>query len=131
MANGVFGRFFAAQPAEEEVPETEAFESEYYYEDEEDNYADVTQLHPAPAVVETRMTTCRPRNIEECGRFVPELVSGVPVILDISGASEVERTRVYDFACGVVAGCSGSFSMVTQDVYLLVPEHVTIAKLSD
>ncbi|MDO4791690.1 MAG: cell division protein SepF [Buchananella hordeovulneris] len=132
MSNGVFGRFFTAQPAEEEIPET-GYEQDYGYEDsyEDDHLDNVTELHRPVQIVEQRMSTCRPRNVDECGQFVPELIAGTPVILDISSASDREKTRIYDFACGVVAGCNGQFSMVTQEVFVLAPESVTISKLSE
>ena len=63
-------------------------------------------------------------DVEEIGgRFR----DGVPVIIDLSGASETVAKRVLDFASGLTYGLEGRIEKVGQRVFLLSPRGVQVS----
>ena len=63
-------------------------------------------------------------DVEEVGaRFR----SGVPVIMDLAGASETVAKRVLDFASGLIYGLEGRIERVGDRVFLLTPLGVEVS----
>jgi cell division inhibitor SepF len=77
---------------------------------------------PNAAVHLTSPTTFN--GVEEVGaRFR----SGVPVIMDLAGASETVAKRVLDFASGLIYGLEGQIERVGDRVFLLTPLGVEVS----
>lgn len=63
-------------------------------------------------------------DVEEVGvRFR----SGIPVIMDLAGASETVAKRVLDFASGLIYGLEGRIERVGDRVFLLTPLGVEVS----
>ena len=101
----------------------------------------VTPLHPRSsavaaheqrsAVVEEvpqlrRITTIHPRTYNEAKSIGESFRSGVPVIMNLTDMSDADAKRLVDFSAGLVFGLRGSIERVTNKVFLLSPEHVTV-----
>jgi cell division inhibitor SepF len=52
---------------------------------------------------------------------------GVPVIVNLSQMSAPDAKRLIDFACGLTEGLYGKIERVTNQVFLLSPEHVAVS----
>src|SRR5690606_30902712 len=57
------------------------------------------------------------------GRYFRE---GQAVIMDVTGMSMAEATRMVDFAAGLVYGCEGRIERIAEKVFLLAPADVEV-----
>ncbi len=101
----------------------------------------VTPLHPRSSTVAAheqrsaaveeapplrRITTIHPRTYNEAKSIGESFRSGVPVIMNLTDMSDADAKRLVDFSAGLVFGLRGSIERVTNKVFLLSPEHVTV-----
>ncbi|MFG2812916.1 cell division protein SepF [Streptomyces sp. NPDC048410] len=71
-------------------------------------------------------------NIFADARDVAEtLMSGVPVLLDLSSAEGDVAKRVLDFSTGVVFGLGSGMHRVDRNVFLLTPPGIEVSGLMD
>ncbi|QRV02779.1 cell division protein SepF [Arcanobacterium phocisimile] len=123
---GIFDRIAAkATPYEDEVDyeQYDQYPEEEYFEDE----APVAPLHSIPAVPEVaRIVTVWVTDFKDVKDFATEYRHGLPVILNLSDATNEDRKRIVDFALGLVFGLEGAFSRISEDVFLLTPQAVKL-----
>ena len=95
----------------------------------------VTPLHPRgfaaapvaqPAPELRRITTIHPRTYNEAKSIGESFRGGVPVIMNLTDMSDADAKRLVDFSAGLVFGLRGTIERVTNKVFLLSPEHVTV-----
>ena len=86
-----------------------------------------------PASVQTgvvaelsRITTLHPRNYNEARLVGENYRDGTPVIMNLSEMDDNDAKRLVDFAAGLIFGLRGSIERVTQKVFLLSPQNVTV-----
>lgn len=116
-----------------------AFEDDYEYDEAEyedgyDDSQDVVEYDEAPvgvlhSVAESeisRIVTQWVASYRDIRGFAEEFRSGTPVILNLSEADNADRARIVDFALGLCFGLEGAFSRVSEDVFLLTPNHVKL-----
>lgn len=71
-------------------------------------------------------------NIFADAREVAEtLMSGIPVLLDLSGAESDVAKRVLDFSTGVVFGLASGMHRVDRNVFLLTPAGTEVTGLME
>ncbi|MEU3948556.1 cell division protein SepF [Streptomyces sp. NPDC029526] len=71
-------------------------------------------------------------NIFADARDVAEtLMSGVPVLLDLTGAETEVAKRVLDFSTGVVFGLASGMHRVDRNVFLLTPAGMEVTGLME
>jgi len=63
-------------------------------------------------------------DVEEVGE---RFRSGIPVIMNLAGASEAVAKRVLDFASGLIFGLEGRIERVGERVFLLTPVGTEIS----
>lgn len=92
-----------------------------------------TTLVAAPAAQEPddrstlrRITTIHPRTYNEAKSIGESFRGGVPVIMNLTDMSDSDAKRLVDFSAGLVFGLRGTIERVTNKVFLLSPEHVTV-----
>lgn len=118
---GMFERFMEKATLADEA-EADYFDAEEYYEDEE---APVSSIHPvAPAEDIARIASCWPKDFTDVATFADEFRRDLPVILNLSNASEAARQRIADFALGVCYGRGGNLNQISDDVLLMTPHSV-------
>ncbi|WTC55397.1 cell division protein SepF [Streptomyces cellulosae] len=71
-------------------------------------------------------------NVFADAREVAEtLMSGIPVLLDLTGAEPHVAKRVLDFSTGVVFGLASGMHRVDRNVFLLTPEGMEVTGLME
>lgn len=110
---------------------TLADESEEYFEDSYDgdtNYdeeAPVSSIRAVENVEDVaRIATCWPKDFTDVATFADEFRKDLPVILNLSNASDDARQRIADFALGVCYGRGGNLNQISDDVLLMTPYSV-------
>lgn len=71
--------------------------------------------------------TVHPRQYRDAQGIADSFREGVPVIINLTQMTESEARRLIDFASGLSTGLRGRIERVTSKVFLLTPEHITIA----
>ena len=94
--------------------------------------AAVTPLRRAssarPAAAEmNEILTVHPRQYKDAQLIAQTFREGVPVIVNLSQMSAPDAKRLIDFACGLTEGLYGKIERVTNQVFLLSPEHVAVS----
>jgi len=97
--------------------------------------AEVTPLRrAAPAATRhaaasgmNEILTVHPRQYRDAQMIAQTFREGVPVIVNLSQMSAPDAKRLIDFACGLTEGLYGKIERVTNQVFLLSPEHVAIS----
>ncbi|MDR2567412.1 MAG: cell division protein SepF [Bifidobacteriaceae bacterium] len=110
---------------------------DYYYDEPEEQIADVTPIH-APhgrshlTVAEPmqRIVTSRPRNFEDAKIVGTTYREQVPVIIDLSEASDADARRLIDFAMGLTHALRGNLERITRDVFLLSPPNLDVSEVT-
>ncbi|MCF2705675.1 cell division protein SepF [Arcanobacterium haemolyticum] len=82
----------------------------------------IRSVEPEPEVA--RIVTVWPRTFKDVKGFADQFREGTPVILNLSGAEEVARNRIVDFALGVCYGLHGQLNQISNDVLLMTPRAV-------
>jgi cell division inhibitor SepF len=115
-------------PAAPVAPVSRAERSERH----ETKRAEVTPLrrpaasrHAAPGMNE--ILTVHPRQYRDAQLIAQTFREGVPVIVNLSQMSAPDAKRLIDFACGLTEGLYGKIERVTNQVFLLSPEHVAVS----
>ena len=95
--------------------------------------APVTPLR-RPAVVRqpaasalSEILTVHPKQYRDAQMIAESFREGVPVIMNLSQMSAPDAKRIIDFACGLTEGLYGKIERVTNQVFLLSPEHVAVS----
>ena len=103
-------------------------------ERQEHKRAEVTPLrrpvatkHAAPAGSMNEILTVHPRQYRDAQLIAQTFREGVPVIVNLSQMSAPDAKRLIDFACGLTEGLYGKIERVTNQVFLLSPEHVAVS----
>jgi cell division inhibitor SepF len=81
--------------------------------------------HAAPGMNE--ILTVHPRQYRDAQLIAQTFREGVPVIVNLSQMSAPDAKRLIDFACGLTEGLYGKIERVTNQVFLLSPEHVAVS----
>ena len=71
--------------------------------------------------------TVHPRQYRDAQGIADSFRDGVPVIINLTQMTESEARRLIDFASGLSTGLRGRIERVTSKVFLLTPEHISIA----
>lgn len=82
--------------------------------------------HVAPAGM-NEILTVHPRQYRDAQTIAQTFREGVPVIVNLSQMSAPDAKRLIDFACGLTEGLYGKIERVTNQVFLLSPEHVAVS----
>ena len=114
------------------------FEEDYAYEDE-DFVSQETEEETAEAPTSirsvsqsiSRIVTVWVYSYRDIKDFAVDFRSGMPVILNLSEASDNERARIVDFAVGLCFGLEGDFSRISDDVFLLTPYAIKLESHGD
>ncbi|MDQ3715275.1 MAG: cell division protein SepF [Actinomycetota bacterium] len=84
---------------------------------------------PSPvsrAASEYRITTLHPRTYNEARTIGEHFRDGVPVIMNLSEMDDSDAKRLVDFAAGLSFGLRGSIERVTNKVFLISPQNVSV-----
>jgi cell division inhibitor SepF len=81
----------------------------------------------APAAGMNEILTVHPRQYRDAQMIAQTFREGVPVIMNLSQMSAPDAKRLIDFACGLTEGLYGKIERVTNQVFLLSPEHVAVS----
>lgn len=73
-----------------------------------------------------RITTVHPRTYNEARTIGEQFRDGVPVILNLTEMDDSDAKRLVDFAAGLSFGLRGSIERVTNKVFLLSPQNVSV-----
>lgn len=73
-----------------------------------------------------RITTLHPRTYNEARTIGEHFRDGVPVIMNLSEMDDSDAKRLVDFAAGLSFGLRGSIERVTNKVFLLSPQNVSV-----
>ena len=109
---------------------------DYEYEAEE-QIADVTPIH-APrgrghlTVAEPmqRIVTSHPRSFEDARIVGTTYREQVPVIIDLSEASDGDARRLIDYATGLTHALHGNLERITREVFLLSPPSLDVSEVT-
>jgi len=80
----------------------------------------------SPAASEYRITTLHPRTYNEARTIGEHFRDGVPVIMNLSEMDDSDAKRLVDFAAGLSFGLRGSIERVTNKVFLISPQNVSV-----
>ncbi len=84
-------------------------------------------FEPHPAGEATyRITTLHPRTYNEARTIGEHFREGVPVIMNLTEMDDSDAKRLVDFAAGLSFGLRGSIERVTNKVFLLSPQNVSV-----
>ena len=103
------------------------------HERQEHKRAEVTPLRRpvatkhAPVAGMNEILTVHPRQYRDAQLIAQTFREGVPVIVNLSQMSAPDAKRLIDFACGLTEGLYGKIERVTNQVFLLSPEHVAVS----
>ena len=78
------------------------------------------------AASEYRITTLHPRTYNEARTIGEHFRDGVPVIMNLSEMDDSDAKRLVDFAAGLSFGLRGSIERVTNKVFLISPQNVSV-----
>ncbi|NLT25385.1 MAG: cell division protein SepF [Microbacteriaceae bacterium] len=87
-----------------------------------------TPAPPTPAAPEmNEILTVHPKAFDHDAKVIADhFRDGVPVIMNLSQMSDGDARRIIDFASGLAQGLNGKIERVTNRVFLLSPEHVSV-----
>jgi cell division inhibitor SepF len=75
----------------------------------------------------SRITTLHPRTYNEARAVGENYRDGTPVIMNLSEMDDADAKRLVDFAAGLIFATRGSIERVTNKVFLLSPQNVSVA----
>ncbi|MDR0944899.1 MAG: cell division protein SepF [Bifidobacteriaceae bacterium] len=110
---------------------TSADADDYYDEGVGETMAEVTPIHgaagyaPEPEPLQ-RIATARPRFFGDARTVGEPYRSGIPVIMNLTNASDEDVRRLVDFASGMVLALDGKLERITPRVFLLSPATVQV-----
>ena len=81
----------------------------------------------AQAVPEmNEILTVHPRQYRDAQAIAEAFRDGIPVIINLSQMNDADARRLIDFASGLSQGLLGKIERVTNKVFLLSPQHVSV-----
>ena len=66
----------------------------------------------------------RPKSFDDVAAIIDRLLSGEPVIVDVSAVSPQTAQRVVDLMSGAIYAIDGNMGELTKDVYVFTPRGV-------
>ena len=75
-----------------------------------------------------RITTLHPHSYNDARAIGEHFRTGTPVIMNLTEMDDTDAKRLVDFAAGLIFGLHGRIERVTNKVFLLSPEHVTVTE---
>ena len=96
-----------------------------------DHTASVTALPSRRAVAPvptdlSRIVTVHPKTFNDAKTIGESFRDGFPVIMNLTDMEDFDAKRLVDFAAGLIFGLRGTFEKVTNKVFLLSPNEVTV-----
>ena len=70
--------------------------------------------------------TVHPRQYRDAQAIAEAFRDGIPVIINLSQMNDGDARRLIDFASGLSQGLLGKIERVTNKVFLLSPQHVSV-----
>lgn len=102
------------------------------------DFASVSTFPTSHMVKETRkdnekrsILAVTPRTYSDAQSIGDSFRKGMPVVMNLESMSEGEARRMVDFASGLIYGLSGSIERITNRVFLLTPESVSVEDSSN
>ena len=80
---------------------------------------------PEPADL-SRIVTVHPKTFNDAKTIGESFRGGFPVIMNLTDMEDYDAKRLVDFAAGLIFGLRGTFEKVTNKVFLLSPNEVTV-----
>jgi cell division inhibitor SepF len=74
-----------------------------------------------------RIVMVQPRKYNDAPTIGRHFREGQTVIMDVTGMSMPEATRMVDFAAGLAYGCEGRIERIADRVFLLAPAEVEVS----
>lgn len=82
---------------------------------------------PLPSVAElSRIITLTPTTYNEARAIGEHYRDGTPVIMNLTEMSDADAKRLVDFAAGLIFATRGTIERVTNKVFLLSPQNVSV-----
>ncbi|MFE9609950.1 cell division protein SepF [Streptomyces sp. NPDC006012] len=78
-----------------------------------------------------RLVVLRVNVFADAREVAETLMTGIPVLLDLTGAETDVAKRVLDFSTGVVFGLASGMHRVDRNVFLLTPPGIEVSELMD
>lgn len=88
-------------------------------------------LPEAPTEARRRFVVLRVNVFADARDVAETLMSGIPVLLDLTGAETETAKRVLDFSTGVVFGLASGMHRVDRNVFLLTPSGTEVTGLME
>jgi cell division inhibitor SepF len=86
-----------------------------------------TPVRAQQAVPEmNEILTVHPRQYRDAQAIAEAFRDGIPVIINLSQMNDADARRLIDFASGLSQGLLGKIERVTNKVFLLSPQHVSV-----
>ncbi len=73
-----------------------------------------------------RITTLHPRTYNEARTIGEHFRAGTPVIMNLTDMDDADAKRLVDFSAGLTFGLHGRIERVTNKVFLLSPQNVSV-----
>ncbi len=73
-----------------------------------------------------RIVKVNPRTFNEARTIGEHFRDGLPVIMNLTDMEDGDAKRLVDFAAGLIFGLRGTFERVTNKVFLLSPQNVSV-----
>jgi cell division inhibitor SepF len=91
----------------------------------------IDQRRPVAAIAPktadmSRIVKVNPRTFNEARTIGEHFRDGLPVIMNLTDMDDGDAKRLVDFAAGLIFGLRGTFERVTNKVFLLSPQNVTV-----
>ena len=80
----------------------------------------------APEADLSRIVTVHPKTFNDAKTIGESFRGGFPVIMNLTDMEDYDAKRLVDFAAGLIFGLRGTFEKVTNKVFLLSPNEVTV-----
>jgi cell division inhibitor SepF len=74
----------------------------------------------------SRIVTVHPKTFNDAKTIGESFRDGFPVIMNLTDMEDFDAKRLVDFAAGLIFGLRGTFEKVTNKVFLLSPNEVTV-----
>lgn len=120
------------EEAQEDEPESFEDDTPYVSAPEapvmnEPEYAKSASITPIRSQM-SKIMTVQPKSYADAETVGRAVRNGIPVILNLTGATDAEARRIVDFSSGVVYGVRGRIEQVTPRVYILSPAQVELSQ---
>lgn len=90
-----------------------------------DQHRPVAAIAPRTADL-SRIVKVNPRTFNEARTIGEHFRDGLPVIMNLTDMEDGDAKRLVDFAAGLIFGLRGTFERVTNKVFLLSPQNVSV-----